>query len=1080
MPDLRRTLHVVSRRLPEGLWLAEAMHVPECSRLGVDRRSLAREVVRAATAVLAELPPAEAWQRHGGGPPECRSVTVTWTGTPGHPSDGDAIHLTLPAAVLCHGDHDWRAWVPALGLFVGAATSAKLDRLLTLEAGRALQRLGITGDLLRMARLARVAESAVDSVQRPVPMHSAIEHHRTLERRARQMGGANAVLPGVAAPVLPRRCREAYELDSLVESAARALAGPEAASVLLIGPSGAGKSAALRELVRRSRTLLPAVREFWETSGSRLVAGAGGFGSLQERILRVVAELRERHAVLLLGNLFELLQVGRARAGMDGAAAVLLPQLTSGQLLALAECTAEQAEWIEREDPRLLGAFTRINVAEPDEARTRRILERTVEHVTSHQPAVIDPAAVDSILSLHRRYAGISAFPGKALLFLESLLAEGGSQALIGEDEVVSAFAEQSGLPRFLIDDALTLDLAAATAFFRERIQGQPEAAATVVDLIVSLKAGLSREQRPLASLFFVGPTGVGKTETAKAIAEYFFRDRSRLTRFDMSEFATGAAARRLVGGAGNPEGLLTARIREQPFQVLLLDEVEKADAQVFDLLLQALGEARLTDAVGRTADLRNTVVILTSNLGADTWRQGRTGFHHGPGSGRDHFLESVRGHFRPELFNRIDRIVPFLPLGQDALRAVAERELTALRRRPGVVDRPHALTVAPAAVDRLVAIGTDEHYGARPLKRAIEQHVVEPLAERLNAFSWHQPVAATIAVATPDAPLAVEVRGDGPRTDAAPRGTSAHELAGLARVRRRLQAFREHALCVRLEEELPALQRLQDQMLRPRRGSTPPVDAAQRLARLRPMTSALDALRDFTATVEQAEEHRVLSLLGLTTLSDSQSLSAAQAEARLRITLLDLIALEQDAPHQLTLVIAGESLLALPMLVAGYAQAARALGAERISLHFYVPRRAGSTGYSVQPAPPELDPAALVDGRRERHGAILSIHLPHARSLFADECGVHVFLRGKDVAGCRVSLLDDLNAAVTTLPEGLGRNPNAPRAERRREYQLDARMARDQRLGAEVPFQRTELGALILRGIEGSLRLRLLELAPE
>src|SRR5262249_19244380 len=163
-------------------------------------------------------------------------------------------------------------------------------------------------------------------------------------------------------------------------------------------------------------------------------------------------------------------------------------------------------------------------------------------------------------------------------------------------------------------------------------------------------------------SLLFIGPTGVGKTELAKSLAEYFFGDRNRLTRFDMSEFASAGAVERLVGGAFGKEGLLTAKVREQPFSVLLFDEFEKAHDSFFDLLLQMLGEGRLTDAAGRLGDFSNAIVVMTSNLGAEAYGRGTFGLTKGSGypDPQAHFTDEVRAFLRPELFNRIDRIVPF------------------------------------------------------------------------------------------------------------------------------------------------------------------------------------------------------------------------------------------------------------------------------------------------------------------------------------------------------------------------------------------------------------------------------------
>src|SRR6185437_8343903 len=187
----------------------------------------------------------------------------------------------------------------------------------------------------------------------------------------------------------------------------------------------------------------------------------------------------------------------------------------------------------------------------------------------------------------HRRYATYSAYPGRPLRFLENLIKDRPETEILGAAEVIAAFSRETGLPQFMLDPEAPLDLTAARQWFAERVIGQERAVDLVADLLAMVKAALTRPRRPIASLLFIGPTGVGKTELAKALAEYFFGDRNRLTRFDMSEFATPMAVDRLVGGAFGAEGLLTAKVREQPFSVILFDEFEKAHWSFFDLLLQ-------------------------------------------------------------------------------------------------------------------------------------------------------------------------------------------------------------------------------------------------------------------------------------------------------------------------------------------------------------------------------------------------------------------------------------------------------------------------------------------------------------
>ncbi|OOY41886.1 ATP-dependent chaperone ClpB, partial [Solemya velum gill symbiont] len=266
-----------------------------------------------------------------------------------------------------------------------------------------------------------------------------------------------------------------------------------------------------------------------------------------------------------------------------------------------------------------------------------------------------------------------------------------------------------------------------------KRVIGQSEAVSAVSDAIRRSRAGLSDPNQPNGSFLFLGPTGVGKTELCKSLAEFLFDTEEAMVRIDMSEFMEKHSVARLIGAppgyVGYEEGgYLTEAVRRRPYSVILLDEVEKAHPDVFNVLLQVLDDGRLTDGQGRTVDFRNTVIVMTSNLGSDLIQQmaGEENYE----SMKNSVMEVVGGHFRPEFINRLDEIVVFHPLGREQIRAITDIQISYLRER--LADRDITLNVSDAVLDHLGEAGFDPVYGARPLKRAIRQQLENRLAQEI------------------------------------------------------------------------------------------------------------------------------------------------------------------------------------------------------------------------------------------------------------------------------------------------------------------------------------------------------------
>ncbi len=302
----------------------------------------------------------------------------------------------------------------------------------------------------------------------------------------------------------------------------------------------------------------------------------------------------------------------------------------------------------------------------------------------------------------------------------------------VTEDEVAEVVSRWTGIPVSKMLEGDRSRLLRMESSLSERVVGQSEAVTVVSNAVRRSRAGLSDPKRPNGSFLFLGPTGVGKTELCKSLAEFLFDSEQSLIRLDMSEFMEKHSVARLIGAppgyVGYEEGgYLTEAVRRRPYSLLLLDEIEKAHSDVFNILLQVLDDGRLTDGQGRTVDFRNTVIVMTSNLGSDIIQEMAEGDYD---EIKSEVMGAVADHFRPEFINRIDESVVFQPLDADQIRSIAEIQLNALADR--LVGRELTLDVSEAVLEQLSRVGFDPVYGARPLKRAIQQLVENPLAQAI------------------------------------------------------------------------------------------------------------------------------------------------------------------------------------------------------------------------------------------------------------------------------------------------------------------------------------------------------------
>ena len=526
--------------------------------------------------------------------------------------------------------------------------------------------------------------------------------------------------------------------------------------VLVIGKRLVGKTAVIHEFVRRRMdrrrtseltmhiaSIADLTGDVWLISPQRLISGMSYLGQWEGRLLAILKESQRKHHTLYFDDVIGLFYAGRTSSSQLSVAHVLKPYLERRDVRVIAESTPEAFRVLQELDRSFADLFQVVRIEEPNEAKnlhtllgSRRTLER--QHDTRFHSDVL-PTVID----LTRRYVSDAAFPGKAARLLQSLA----TKHKLGEVTRAAAleeFSARSGLSVNFLDDRSELDYAQVIEALSGEVIGQRAAVTACADAVTIAKARLNDSIRPIASFLFLGPTGVGKTQCAKALANYLFGDRERLIRFDMNEFGSYYSVARLTGTLDAPEGLLTSAVRRSPFAVLLFDEIEKAHPAVFDLLLGVMGDGRLTDARGQLVDFSNTIIILTSNLGARE-AASDVGFRQTNRSDASVYRLAAEKFFKPEFFNRLSRVVPFERLSREDVQKIANRLIEDVFNREGLVRRGVKLVVETGALNLLVEAGYHPQLGARALKRTLERQVTAPIAARLAATPADQPLIVFI-----------------------------------------------------------------------------------------------------------------------------------------------------------------------------------------------------------------------------------------------------------------------------------------------------------------------------------------------
>jgi len=528
----------------------------------------------------------------------------------------------------------------------------------------------------------------------------------------------------------PSELSRAYLRDQEVSDMYHLLFGRFSAAQAIVGPKGIGRHTVLHEVLfqylekrRAGKKGELYDQQIWLLDPTRLIAGMSYVGWWQRRLEAILQHLHTRHEelekseglsdILVVDNVVALHRLGKSASNNLTVSQVMYNYLQEGKLRMLVLATPEEWRLMQEKDRRFTDIFQVLRLQEPKPDEALRMVLHKRQHLEEAHNCTIAIQAIDQLFYLHRNFLKNQSLPGSVMQILEGLASKKVGQTIHMED-IRQNFIQSSGMSRDLFDNFYTLEEGEAEQGLSLGLVGQQDAVKALADVVHLVKAKLNDPTRPITSLLFIGPTGAGKTQAAKELCKYLLSDVKKLMRIDMSEFRDDGAVDRLIGNYNNPEGILTGKVRYQPYGVLLLDELEKAHPSVYDLLLQVLDDGRLTDRLGRTVDFTNLVIIMTSNLGAQQI-DSTVSFTEEPINDAHIYRKAIENHFRPEFINRIDRQVVFNPLSPKHIQHITRIQIKELLKRDGLVRRATILNIEEEALEWVADRGYDKRMGGEP-----------------------------------------------------------------------------------------------------------------------------------------------------------------------------------------------------------------------------------------------------------------------------------------------------------------------------------------------------------------------------